>query len=64
MKILRMLSVCFIVVLTSPQVFAQPVEQMVKVIVAPDHPDWLYKVGENVKFTISVLRFGNPVKAS
>jgi cephalosporin-C deacetylase len=41
---------------------AQPVEQIVKVIVAPDHKDWLYKVGEKVKFTVSVLQFGNPVK--
>jgi cephalosporin-C deacetylase len=41
---------------------AQPVEQIVKVIVAPDHTNWLYRVGEKVKFTVSVLQFGNPVK--
>lgn len=41
--------------------FAQRPEQMVKVIVAPDHKDWTYKTGENVKFTVSVLRNGNPV---
>jgi cephalosporin-C deacetylase-like acetyl esterase len=35
---------------------------MVKVVVAPDHADWLYKTGENVKFSISVLQYGNPVK--
>ena len=35
---------------------------MVKVVVAPDHSDWLYKTGENVKFSISVLQYGNPVK--
>jgi cephalosporin-C deacetylase-like acetyl esterase len=34
----------------------------VKVVVAPDHADWLYKTGENVKFSISVLQYGNPVK--
>ncbi|MEO5995422.1 MAG: acetylxylan esterase [Chitinophagaceae bacterium] len=44
------------------QTVAQPVEQIVKVIVAPDHKDWLYKIGEKVKFTVSVLQFGNPVK--
>lgn len=43
-------------------VLAQPVEQIVKIIVAPDHKDWLYKVGEKVKFTVSVLQFGNPVR--
>ncbi len=41
---------------------SQPAEQMVKLIVAPDHADWLYKRGDNVKFTITVLQYGNPVK--
>jgi cephalosporin-C deacetylase len=42
--------------------FAQPVQQRVKVIVAPDHTDWTYKPNEKAKFTISVLQDGNPVK--
>lgn len=41
---------------------AQPPEQFVKVIVAPDQEDWTYKTGEKVKFTISVLHNGNTVK--
>ena len=41
---------------------SQPVEQMIKVVVAPNHPDWLYKTGEPVKFSISVLQYGNPLK--
>ncbi len=41
---------------------AQPAERFVKVIVAPDRTDWTYKPGEKVKFTISVLKSGNPVK--
>ena len=41
---------------------AQPVERYVKVIVAPDRPDWTYRTGDNVKFTITVLQNGNPVK--
>lgn len=44
------------------KLLAQPSEQIVKVMVAPDHTDWLYKTGEHVKFAISVLQFGNPVK--
>jgi cephalosporin-C deacetylase-like acetyl esterase len=44
-----------------PVSFSQPREQMVKVVVAPDHPDWEYKLGENVKFKISVLQYGNPL---
>lgn len=43
-------------------IFAQPAEQMIKIVVAPDHQDWIYKTGENVKFSVSVLRYGNPVK--
>ena len=40
---------------------AQPLERLVKVVVAPDHADWTYKTGEPVRFTISVLKHGNPV---
>ena len=42
--------------------FGQPVTTLVKVIVAPDHADWLYKNNEPVKFTVSVLKDGNPLK--
>ncbi|MEP6594907.1 MAG: acetylxylan esterase, partial [Ginsengibacter sp.] len=41
---------------------AQPVEQFVKVIVAPDHTGWVYTPGEKVKFTITILQNGNAVK--
>ena len=51
------------ILLASPAlVFAQSQEQVVKVIVTPDHPDWVYKVGEKVKFTVSVFNVGNPLK--
>jgi cephalosporin-C deacetylase len=40
---------------------AQPTEKLVKVVVAPDHTDWTYKTGEPARFTISVLKHGNPV---
>lgn len=39
--------------------FAQPVEQLVKVIVAPDHANWAYKTGEKAKFNVSIIQFGN-----
>ena len=41
---------------------AQPAEQFIKVVVAPDHSDWTYKTGENIKFTITVLQNGNILK--
>lgn len=40
---------------------AQPSKEIVQVIVAPDHADWLYQTGEKPKFTITVLKYGNPV---
>jgi len=42
--------------------YAQPTEKLIKVIVAPDRADWTYKTGEKVKFTVSVLQNGNPIK--
>lgn len=32
---------------------------LVKVIIAPDHKDWVYKVGEQAKFSVQVLKYGN-----
>ena len=40
-------------------IFAQPSEKFIKVAVSADHPDWLYKVGEKVKFTIGVYKNGS-----
>ncbi|TDB68246.1 acetylxylan esterase [Arundinibacter roseus] len=41
---------------------AQPVERLVKVLVAPDHVDWTYRTGEKVRFTVQVIKSGNLVK--
>ncbi len=41
---------------------AQPIEQRIKVVVAPDHSDWTYKENEKVKFSISVFKDGNLLK--
>ncbi|MGK2861005.1 MAG: acetylxylan esterase [Chitinophagaceae bacterium] len=41
---------------------AQPSEQFIKVIVAPDHTNWIYMPGEKVKFNITVLQNGNAIK--
>jgi len=34
----------------------------VKVIVAPDHTDWTYKLNEKVKLSITILKNGNPLQ--
>jgi cephalosporin-C deacetylase len=32
---------------------------LIKVIIAPDHNDWVYKTGEKATFSIQVLKYGN-----
>jgi cephalosporin-C deacetylase len=58
----RLLFLSFIWAITLPTLFAQPVERFVKVVVSADHDDWTYKLGETVRFTISVFRHGNLVQ--
>jgi cephalosporin-C deacetylase len=41
---------------------AQPAERPIKIVIAPDHVDWNYKIGEPVKFTIQVYQNGNLLK--
>ena len=62
MKKFISISLLFFAITSFNRAWAQPTEQMVKVVVAPDHSDWLYKTGESVKFSVSVLQYGNPVK--
>ncbi len=38
---------------------AQPSEKLIRVSVFAGHPDWTYKTGEKVKFTIAVFKNGN-----
>lgn len=45
-------------------VLAQPVERLVKVIVTPNHADWLYKPGEPMTVTISVYRNNGLLKGA
>lgn len=41
---------------------AQSNTGLIKVIIAPDHHDWTYKVNEKAKFSVQVLKFGNLVE--
>ncbi|MBL7770719.1 MAG: acetylxylan esterase [Flavipsychrobacter sp.] len=45
-----------------PSLIAQPAEQLVKILVAPDHTSWQYQPGEKVKFGVSVYQSGNLLK--
>ena len=62
MRFTKVYLLFFLSVLTTATLHSQPVEQFVKVVVAPDHPDWTYKMGEPVKFSVTVLKDGNVLK--
>jgi hypothetical protein len=53
-----------LLILLPVSLLAQPAERLVKVVVAPDHSDWIYKTGEPVRFIISILRHGNPISGA
>ncbi|MBE9463027.1 acetylxylan esterase [Dyadobacter subterraneus] len=59
---LRFHHLLFFFLLALAPAFSQPIERATKIIVAPDREDWTYKTGDKVKFTITVLKNGNPVK--
>ena len=37
-------------------------ERLIKVMVSPNHDDWTYKIGEEVKFEITILKSNVPLK--
>jgi len=43
----------------STSLLSQPGTPLIKVIIAPDHNDWTYKVNETVKFSVQILKYGN-----
>jgi cephalosporin-C deacetylase-like acetyl esterase len=48
--------------LTSSLLFAQPIEKLVKIMVTPDHPNWIYKQGEPAKFQVLVTKNSEPIQ--
>lgn len=40
---------------------AQPAERLIKVSVAPDHADWIYKSGEKPRFKVTVSKNSQPL---
>ena len=59
---MKKLIFCLQFLLFTSLAFAQPTTQLIKVIVAPDHDDWTYKIGEKVTFSVTILKWGNPLK--
>jgi cephalosporin-C deacetylase-like acetyl esterase len=37
-------------------VSAQPIEKLVKIVVTPDHANWVYKLGEKANFQVAVMK--------
>ncbi len=50
-----------LIFILSFSVYAQPREELIKINVAPDHEDWTYEVGEQVRFNVSIFKYGNPI---
>ena len=61
-KIERLLLQSILLVTLSLNALSQPVTSLVKVIVSPDHKDWTYKVNQEAKFSVQVLKYGNPLE--
>jgi cephalosporin-C deacetylase len=58
--IASVLLVCYV-----DNLYAQgPPEQLIKILVSPNHEDWTYNIGEDVKFDITVLENNEPLKGA
>lgn len=51
----KILLLCFLLIGTTIAL-AQPKVQLIQVSVSPDNPDWLYKIGDRVKFNVVVYK--------
>jgi cephalosporin-C deacetylase-like acetyl esterase len=51
-----------LLLIISHNAFSQSNTGLVKVIIAPDHKDWTYKINEQAKFSVQVLQYGNLVE--
>ena len=41
---------------------AQPVEKLVKIVVTPDHANWVYNLGEKANFQVTVMKNSEPIQ--
>lgn len=62
-KITWLLGLTVLLITLSQNAFSQaPATTLVKVIVSPDHNDWNYKLNEEAKFSVQVLKYGNLIE--
>jgi len=57
-----MLLQAFLLTTLTLTAFPQAGTPLIKVIVSPDHKDWTYKVNEQAKFSVQVLKYGNLIE--
>ena len=62
LKMFRLVCISILFSLLPVLLIGQPAEKMVKVTVIPNHSDWMYHVGETVKFTVAVTRNSEPLQ--
>ncbi len=58
-KTRRLILQSVILMALSLNALSQPATSLVKVIVSCDHKDWTYKVNEEARFSVQVLKYGN-----
>lgn len=61
-RITRLLLQSIILIAISLNALSQPATSLIKVIVSPDHEDWTYKVNEEAKFSVQILKYGNLIE--
>jgi cephalosporin-C deacetylase-like acetyl esterase len=54
--IIRHFLLLIVIAASAWKVSAQPAVALIKIAVAPEHADWIYKTGENVRFDVSVTK--------
>jgi cephalosporin-C deacetylase len=57
--ITRLSLVSVLLITLSLNTFSQPPSGLIKVLVSPDHKDWTYKLNEEAKFSVQVIKYGN-----
>jgi cephalosporin-C deacetylase-like acetyl esterase len=58
-KLIKLLGQSALFITFSVIAFSQSNTGLVKVIISPDHKDWTYKLNEQAKFSVQVLKYGN-----
>jgi len=61
-KFPRLLLQTLLLITLSLNALSQPATGLIKVIISPDHKDWTYKLNEEAKFSVQVLKYGNLVE--